>query len=33
LEKNPVQNPAVKKKFEAVLARYKREETTLRSRP
>jgi arylsulfatase A len=33
LEKNPVQNPAVKKKFEAVLARYKREEATLRSRP
>ena len=33
LEKSPVQNPAVKKKFEAVLARYKREEATLRSRP
>ena len=33
LEKNPVQNPAIKKKFEAVLARYKREEATLRSRP
>lgn len=33
LEKNPVQNPVIKKKFESVLARYKREESNLRSRP
>lgn len=33
LEKSPVQNAAMKQKFEAVLTRYKKEEATSRSRP